>query len=123
MGSPPQRPFYAGRADGSNRSFVRGRPFDRGVDSRARPGEHGRAMSRIPLVETADASPEVQRVYADLQRWGVPLLNVMKLFGNHEAFLRGFYEMFRPLYGTPTISPRHRELAYLRASQLNSCHY
>jgi alkylhydroperoxidase family enzyme len=45
------------------------------------------------------------------------------MFGNHEGFLRGFYEMFKPLYLEPTISPRYRELAYLRSSQLNSCHY
>jgi alkylhydroperoxidase family enzyme len=80
-------------------------------------------MSRIPLVEPEGASPEVAAQYQDLRSWGVPILNVMKLFANHEGFLRGFVEMFRSLYQTPTISTRHRELAYLRASQLNSCHY
>ena len=54
---------------------------------------------------------------------GVPLLNVMKMFGNHEGFLQGFYGMFKPLYLEPAIAPRYREVAYLRASQLNSCHY
>jgi alkylhydroperoxidase family enzyme len=80
-------------------------------------------MSRIPLAEPGDVSPAVNAIYDDLRKWGVPLLNVMKMFGNHEGFLRGFYEMFRPLYLEPKIDPRHRELAYLRASQLNSCHY
>ena len=80
-------------------------------------------MSRIPLVEPAQASPAVRAIYDDLRRWGVPLLNVMKLFGNHEGFLRGFHEMFRPLYLASKLTPRRRELAYLRASQLNSCHY
>ena len=27
------------------------------------------------------------------------------------------------LYHDPKLAPRYRELAYLRASQLNSCHY
>lgn len=80
-------------------------------------------MSRIPLVEPDSAPPEVKRVYDDIRGWGVPLLNVVKLFGNHPGFLGGFAEMFRPLYVTPKIAPRHRELAYLRASQLNGCHY
>jgi alkylhydroperoxidase family enzyme len=48
---------------------------------------------------------------------------VTKLFGNHAGFLAGFAEMVGPLYLTPSLSPRYRELAYLRASQLNSCHY
>jgi alkylhydroperoxidase family enzyme len=54
---------------------------------------------------------------------GVPLLNVAKVFANHEDFLGGFVRMAKALYATPTLDPRHRELAYLRASQLNSCHY
>ena len=80
-------------------------------------------MARIPLIEPADASPEVRRLYDEIGTWGVPVLNVVKLFANHEGFLRGFVEMFRVLYREPTITPRVRELAYLRASQLNSCHY
>jgi AhpD family alkylhydroperoxidase len=31
--------------------------------------------------------------------------------------------MVKALYVTPRVSPRHRELAYLRASQINACHY
>jgi alkylhydroperoxidase family enzyme len=80
-------------------------------------------MSRIPLIEPENAPPEVQAIYDDLRSWGVPLLNVTKLFANDVGFLRGFAEMFRPLYLTPHLAPRYRELAYLRASQLNSCHY
>ena len=79
--------------------------------------------SRIPLVEPENASPEVRRLYGEIESWGVPVLNVVKLFANHEGFLRGFMEMFGPLYREPTIPPRIRELAYLRASQLNGCHY
>jgi alkylhydroperoxidase family enzyme len=80
-------------------------------------------MSRIPLVEPETASPTIKEMYAELESWGVPLMNVMKMFANHEGFLRGFVDMFRPLYLTPKLAPRYRELAYLRASQLNSCHY
>ena len=80
-------------------------------------------MPRIPLAEPENASPAVNAIYGDFQKWGVPLLNVVKMFGNHEGFLAGFYGMFKPLYLEPKIDPRHRELAYLRASQLNSCHY
>ncbi len=81
-------------------------------------------MSRIPLVESEHASPEVRAVYNQLEGWGMSVLNVMKLFANDANFLAGFAQIFQPLYGnTPQLAPRYRELAYLRAAQLNSCHY
>jgi alkylhydroperoxidase family enzyme len=80
-------------------------------------------MPRVPLVQPGDATPEVREIYAQIESWGVPLMNVTKLFGNHASFLAGFARFFEPLYRTPKLSPRLRELAYLRASQLNACHY
>ena len=50
-------------------------------------------------------------------------MNVMKLFGNNVDFLAALTHIARALYQYPHLSPRYRELAYLRASQLNSCHY
>jgi alkylhydroperoxidase family enzyme len=32
-------------------------------------------------------------------------------------------QFVKTLYVNPHIAPRYRELAYLRASQLNACHY
>ena len=82
-------------------------------------------MSCIPLVEPEDASPAVRAVYDQLEGWGMSVLNVMKLFANDATFLAGFAQIFQPIYGssTPQIAPRYRELAYLRAAQVNSCHY
>lgn len=80
-------------------------------------------MARIPLVEPEDAPEPVKAIYEELQRGGSPLLNVMKLFGNHAGFLKGFAELLDSLYSDHTISPRYRELAWLRVSQLNNCHY
>lgn len=80
-------------------------------------------MARIPLIEAEQAEPEVRAVYARMEELGFSLFNVFKLFGNDARLLRGFSEIAMALYEAPTLSPRHRELAYLRASQLNSCHY
>lgn len=80
-------------------------------------------MSRIPLVDPEDAPPEVAALYEKIRAMDSPVMNVVRLFGNHAGFLRGFVEMLEPLYGSPSLAPRYRELAYLRASQLNSCHY
>jgi alkylhydroperoxidase family enzyme len=80
-------------------------------------------MARIPLVEPEEANAEVRVQYERFQSWGFPILNVFKMFANHPLVLRGFGDIVESLYKSPTISTRYRELAYLRASQLNSCHY
>ena len=80
-------------------------------------------MPRIPLVEPEQASPEVRALYERLSGPDLPVLNVMKLFGNHTDLLAGLTHIGGALYNDPHLTPRYRELAYLRASQLNSCHY
>jgi alkylhydroperoxidase family enzyme len=80
-------------------------------------------MPRIPLVEYENASAEVRALYDSYPGRDMPLLNVTKLFGNHPGLLAGLTQMARTLYFSPKLSPRYRELAYLRASQANACHY
>jgi alkylhydroperoxidase family enzyme len=80
-------------------------------------------MSRIPLVEPENASPKVKAIYAEIEASGLPVYNVMKMFANNEHFLGALLNMVRGLYSGGKLDPRLRELAYLRASQLNSCHY
>lgn len=80
-------------------------------------------MPRIPLVEPEQASAEVRALYESFSGSDLPVMNVMKLFGNNVDFLAGLTHIARGLYQHPHLSPRYRELAYLRASQLNSCHY
>ena len=80
-------------------------------------------MSRIPLIEKNDASGEVSKVYNELENEGFSILNVFKMFANNDRLLKGFKEIVFALYQDSNLEPRYRELAYLRASQLNSCHY
>jgi len=80
-------------------------------------------MSRIPGVEPKDASPEVRALYDKFEDAGFQVLNVTKMFANNHHFLAGMYAFASGLYFHGKLSPRYRELAYLRASQLNSCHY
>ncbi|HIF09035.1 MAG TPA: hypothetical protein EYQ81_03765 [Sneathiellales bacterium] len=81
-------------------------------------------MARIPLVEFEDASDEVKAIYGQVEELGFPILNVFKLFGNDVGFLGGFVAMISSLYADDSpLQPRYRELAWLRASQLNACHY
>jgi len=80
-------------------------------------------MTRIPLIEPDQASAEVREIYAELAADRMDVLNVMKVFAHDPAFLEGFAGMIGALYGDPIIAPRHRELAWLRTSQINDCHY
>ncbi len=79
-------------------------------------------MARVPLVEYEDASPEIRALF---EASGNPdhQLNVAKLIANHPDFFEGFQAMVRGLYRNNVLAPRLRELSYLRASQLNQCHY
>jgi alkylhydroperoxidase family enzyme len=80
-------------------------------------------MARIPLIESDHAPAAVQDIYARLAAGRSDVLNVMKVFAHDPPFLAGFAQMIEALYGDPLISPRHRELAWLRTSQVNACHY
>lgn len=51
------------------------------------------------------------------------MLNVTKLIGNQPELLAGFISLLQALYQRNTLPPRLRELAYLRTSQINQCHY
>lgn len=80
-------------------------------------------MSRIPLVSPDAAPPEVASLYEQLKSWDTPVFNVIQLLGNHAGFLESIVKIFEHLYVNAKLAPRYRELAYLRASQLNACHY
>ena len=81
-------------------------------------------MSRIPLVEPEVASPQVKALYDQIQSAGFPVFNVMKMFANNAKCLEALVNFMSGIYSPSSkLTPRLRELAYLRSSQLNSCHY
>ncbi len=80
-------------------------------------------MSRIPLVEESAASNAQRALFQRMETLGFSVLNVFKLWAHNEKAAEGFLGIAEALYGEPTLAPRLRELAYLRASQVNSCHY
>src|SRR2546423_1729080 len=86
------------------------------------PSRGDSSMARVPLVNYEDAPPEIRAIF---ERNGNPerALNVTRLIANPPDFLAGFTALVQGLYQHNTLSPRLRELAYLRASQLNGCHY
>jgi alkylhydroperoxidase family enzyme len=82
---------------------------------------------RLPLVDPADPDlpPEVREIVV---RFGgadgfAGLPNIMRAVANHAGAARIVAEAGAVLYGSGTLTPAQRELAYLTASVTNSCHY
>ena len=82
-----------------------------------------KAHMRIPLIQTQDADSNIAGIYERFTESGLGVYNVMKLWANEPAFLEAFELMINALYQDKTLSARYRELAWLRTSQINSCHY
>ena len=80
-------------------------------------------MARIPLVDVddPDLDPAVRDVLQRMTGSALGVPNVLRAMANHPAALRdGADVAYRP---GSLITPAHRELAYLTASVINSCHY
>ena len=80
-------------------------------------------MARIPFVEPDMAPKEVNGIYQRFSELGYGVFNVMKVFANDPQFFAGFEQMFNAIYVDETLAPRYRELAWLRTSDVNACHY
>lgn len=84
-------------------------------------------MSRLPLVDPDDPDlpPDTREL---VERFGgaaafAELPNIVRAVANHPGALRIVAEAGGVLYGSGTLTPAQRELAYLTASVVNSCHY
>ena len=80
-------------------------------------------VARIPLVDLGDtnADPAAREILERLTGSPLGAPNVLRAMANHPGMLRdGAQVAYRP---GSLISPTQRELAYLTASVVNSCHY
>jgi hypothetical protein len=80
-------------------------------------------VARIPLVDPDDpgADPDARAALRALSGtfFGAP--NVLRALANHPRLMGGFgMAVYSP---DALITPAQRELAYLTASVVNSCHY
>ncbi|HEX5267819.1 MAG TPA: hypothetical protein VFW24_13705 [Acidimicrobiales bacterium] len=80
-------------------------------------------MARIPLVDPNDAAldPAVREILVRMTGSAQGAPNVFRAMANHPESMRtGGQIVYSP---ASTITPKQRELAYLTASVVNSCHY
>jgi len=72
-------------------------------------------------VDDPDLDPAVRDVLQRMTGSALGVPNVLRAMANHPVALRdGAQVAYRP---GSLITPAHRELAYLTASVVNSCHY
>ena len=78
---------------------------------------------RIHPIERDQADPMVQRIYDGLARQtgSVSLFN--KMLARKPEILRAFNQLSGAIWAEGALSPKLKELAYLRTSILNGCAY
>jgi uncharacterized peroxidase-related enzyme len=78
--------------------------------------------ARVPYLEREQAPPEVQAVFDGLQKASGRVLNFYKLMAHHARSLPRFIQWY-PTLREGSLDLGLRQLAYVRASQLNRCNY
>jgi alkylhydroperoxidase family enzyme len=78
--------------------------------------------ARVPYLERDQVPPEIQTIFDGLQRASGRVLNFYRLVAHHAASLPAFVQWYPRLREGP-LDPRLRELAYVKAAQLNGCRY
>lgn len=76
-------------------------------------------MSRITLIEPAQASPEVKDIYEKVLK-GKPG-NIHKALAHRPDMLKSFLTFYASV--GRSLDRKLSELVYLRVSFLNQCHY
>ena len=79
-------------------------------------------MARLPYVERDQAPPIVQQAYDRLRAASGRVLNIFRLMAHRPESLSSFLDWYPTLREGP-LDIGLRQLAYVRASQLNRCGY
>lgn len=78
--------------------------------------------ARLPYVERDQAPPEVQEAYDRAQKAMGRVSNFVKLMANHPRSVPGFLAWY-PTLREGALDIKLRQLAHVKASQLNGCNY
>jgi AhpD family alkylhydroperoxidase len=83
------------------------------------------AMAIVPLIEYADAAPEVRTVYDDIMatRNVDSVNNFWKALANDPANLKRVWENVKSVMAAGALDPLTKELVYVAVSVTNNCEY
>ncbi|MFQ5898447.1 MAG: carboxymuconolactone decarboxylase family protein [Candidatus Methylomirabilia bacterium] len=79
-------------------------------------------MARVPYLERDEIPAELQTVYEATQKAVGRVPNFYKLLAHAPKVLTGYVGLSGALKETK-LDPKLRELAYLKTSKVNDCHY
>jgi uncharacterized peroxidase-related enzyme len=79
-------------------------------------------MARLRYVEKETASPEQERVLAQVTQKSGKIANIWKLWSHSPLTLETFMAFYKTLM-KGSLDPKLRELAYMKASLINECAY
>jgi AhpD family alkylhydroperoxidase len=82
-------------------------------------------MAAVPLVEYADAAPEVCAVYDDIMatRKTDQINNFWKALANHPPTLRRTWESVKEIMAPGALDALTKEMVYVAVSATNGCDY
>jgi AhpD family alkylhydroperoxidase len=82
-------------------------------------------MATVKFVEEAEATPEVQKVYAEVKKtFGVPFVqNIFKAMANHPGYLEVTWSRFKVIMGPGQLDPKTKQVIALAVSATNNCEY
>jgi len=79
-------------------------------------------MARLPYLEKETATPEQQEILTKVTQKSGKIANIWKIWGHSPSMLDAFLVLNKAL-SKGTLDPKLRELAYVKASQVNDCAY
>ena len=80
-------------------------------------------MSRVPLVQPEQASPELKEIYDKIEARGAKIHNAHKALAHNPDVLRNFLRLGVSLLTRTELPPKLRELAILRIAKLTGSDY
>lgn len=79
-------------------------------------------MALVPYLERDQVPPEIQWVYDALVKEAGRVPNFHKVLAHFPRALAAYQDL-RTALRRGSLDPRLRELAYIKTSQVNGCHY
>src|SRR5215813_2297112 len=79
-------------------------------------------MARLSYLEKETATPDQEKVLAQLTQKSGKIANIWKLWGHSPQTLETFIVYYKTLM-KGRLDPKLRELAYIKASLVNDCAY
>src|SRR5262245_38340516 len=83
----------------------------------------GNWMARIPYVEKDAASPDQEKILAQVTQKSGKIANIWKLMAHSPLTLETFMPFYKALIAKSSLDSKLRELAYLKTSLINDCVY